>query len=324
MKKKMISLVLAVAMVIGLCPSAFATEVGEGEITVTNVGSGEYILANELVRGNDSYSAKSADPSDDIYYIEDIDQFIMKVDDDRFLATSQNVLAISDIAEVDNLDVPIEVKEAILRDIELYGKADGVLYTPVVNTMTRANPEISNYTYNGYKMTQYLYSGNDSCGFTTIATGIDTGKTARTIMDLVVTVGGKSLGAIGITISGISLFQDAMDALGLGNITTGMGKDYLQINAAWKKYEKFTYFFDPGIDATRLGTVTEKVIVNKVYSCQYYQATGKLEVKTEKSLNKTFVSPNYNSPNSLAISCVMEPHLENDMIGNIGGLAILF
>ncbi len=323
MKKKMISLLLVLALYMGLMVPTFAQN--ENEVRVVDLGHGEYAMANWFSRSSDTYHAESVDLGGGIYYIEDINQLLMKVGDDHFLATEQKALKISEAEQIDMLNVPEEVKETIRQDFELNGKVEGVLYGPDVANVMNTYPEERHYTYNGYQMSQYIYSKKDSSGYVDVARGVNAGKIAQATLNLAVTVAGVEFTKVGIAASGVSLLADFLQAFGYPSVATGKGGDYVQINAAWTRYDKFTYVFDPGINDTRLGAITERVILNQVFSCHYYQALGMIthEEVTGRS-GQLIVSPHYSAPDKEAISHVMEPLIENDMVGIVQSARIMF
>lgn len=327
-KKRMISLLLVLALVVGICPAAFAGEgTQENEVRVVDLGHGEYAVANWFSRSSDTHQAKSVDSDGEIYYIKDVDQLLMKVGDNHFLAAEQKVLKISEAEQIDMLNVPVEVKETILQDFELNGKVDGVLYGPNVATVVNADPQERHYTYNGYQMSQYIYiySKNDSSSYVEVTSGVNAAKVAKLITNAIITGAGLASTKVGIAASGVSLFADFQEAFGYPSTFTGKGNDYVQINMAWKRYDKFTYVFDPGINDTRLGAITERVILNKVVSCHYYQDLGMFTHEDVRGRSgQLIVSAHYSSPEEAAISHVMEPLVENDMVATVQNARILF
>lgn len=73
-KKRMVSLLLVLALVVGICPAAFAGEgTQENGVRVVDLGHGEYAVANWFSRSSDTHQAKSVDSDGEIYYIKDVD-----------------------------------------------------------------------------------------------------------------------------------------------------------------------------------------------------------------------------------------------------------
>lgn len=167
MKKKMISLLLVLALVVGICPAAFAMETAidtyaESIVLVENE-EGIYEIASSNIRGGFRVTAKEGGQ----VYVQDTNNQFMRIDDSRFMKAQElfvdieNYRQFQNVAEAKGLsnqlqsDVDKIMTKVLNGEIELAEPLS--VYIPEEIDTANGSRSISKTTktYTGYAGRQY-------------------------------------------------------------------------------------------------------------------------------------------------------------------------
>lgn len=347
MKKRIVSLLLASAMVMGMTVSAFAVdsaayednvnieqEVFDGEIysatqdfeNVFISESGKYLL-RVYEKSEDGIAPLSEEaPAEKEILIP-----VERIDAD--FSDANSILAFSQLE-----DIPQIIIDDLKQNYENYLTANdpeyiphATLFTPVASAnSTSSNPIYK--TLNGYRMKTYqVHYTNESTGWKNVNKGKSTLNSVKTIKDVVLTA--LSLGSSSISLpvsyfsSGISIFQSFLNytSLNQNQISSSTG-DYFQMRFVFDKINQYTAtdYGNPGDENYQVQLVTYKATIRRIGSEVYFAETNTDPVTVDRDCNEVIKSGHYNDPWATALKRGQYNPGYEDISYQTGGVTFTF
>ena len=301
MKKKLVSLFLALAMCLGLCVPAFAADTSRNSPTLFIEGAnGLYKQANiGFTQAFSELSTVSATPTQNsnIFYVSSNNYLVRTFEDNYVLSERYNV-DIHTFDPEDYLDIPIDVLEQLAEEInkQLQLKNEdftATIYAPITASSTTRNHWGSIYSYGPYQLKDYFIElGNSHTGWVE-KTGKSASDWAAKLYDAVLSTTGVVSKHVSVISAGISVLDFALEAAGIKVVPRASSDDYVTVDTVFNKLGKSTYVLENGDWQFSLQTASATVTTINTYC--FYPETGKTPMSTSNP-NTSIATENYNNP----------------------------
>lgn len=331
MKKKMMSLALALVMCMTLCVPALAhdnteTSKSDNSVTLKSVGHGEFTLdsytGKGLVAGQQAAHAEYDDTviaqptnDSDILKVSDT-KYLVQATDTSYILTDKISISINNFE--DTLDMLYEhgVSERSIQsmrqtivDQQGLGNNDLAIDVYVPSEMSsgdatsRSTTSTSYYTYKD--STGYTWKLKDiNIQYTNLSSpmveenGTGVLNKAKGFVNLVIT----AVGTISKTVSAFGTGQSLYDAYVAirGPVVSTSGSDRTYSLVVFDRTEKESQVFAEVPNSYIAGKVSHKALVRRMDTYQYYAATGYSEL-IKPSINKEHYTRYWNN-NEMTVS----------------------
>lgn len=274
MKKKLMSLVLAMAMSLSVLPAANAVNTPKPE---TESGYSKTYMDSAVFDG---------------IKVSDVGQYAIAASDGSEVPVGMLKVNLLDqeqySAVMDRADISESVKESLVpkhdQAIDV-GKTEQYvfIFSPRLLDNNAAGTYAipsgrTEYTWNGHKfLIERLYTYNDDSGYVNIQTGVPTKEIAANIFDVTLAIGSLKSEAVSLLASHISLLQAFLNLCNLSNANyvPGHTGDYIQACVTADTCEQWTWGKHLPTDPDWfLGVYTERVFVKKVEARQKYYVSS--------------------------------------------------
>ncbi len=339
---KIISGVLIIGVILSSITIIPPTKVlaADNAIYVTKKNNGQYVgtensqksLRGELLHG-------------EIYSLED-GTLLIKTLPDVYEIVQKRTAKLSDSANINAImndtSISQDVKDDILKRSQQQAAINNIsatveVYTPVSSGTTTSSTIItpmsessSYYTYvasNGrsYKMKDTLVSyanlESPECEY---VKGINAGSISDGITSFLVDIAGTNT-YVGIFTTGLSIFKNFLNTMG-ARTYYGAANDRAWFRVKYDLWTKWTFVDMTGSGGWATGAVTEMVNKRSIVWYEYFTTDIGGNSRTDTiSYNRVFSSPNYTSPQALAVQWAGGPGwVENNISMRVNGTLFVY
>lgn len=312
MKKKMMSLALALVMCMTLCVPAFANTISESPsytVTLYPLGNGEYATSpmtrSPMARNSDDSISATVSEYEGMLAVSET-SFLTPTGNNTYLLVDKIEIDTDNfdtsLATLEDYDIPedyIEGIETTIAEQKRLGNEElkVSVFAPPTETSqneTRtasANPPIY-YTYKRYRFKDIITQYSHMSSGMVEKTGKDTMNVARSITNLVIScvgVASKSVSLFGAGLSALAVYEAAY-----GPVTYGATGDRLYTNIIYNKTVKETDSWSEGNQVWRYGLISYHADITRQETYQYYSAIGEGRLFSN-DLNTTMSSEHFYS-----------------------------
>ena len=330
--KKLLSLLVVIALLAGLSVNAFASSAGTAMRDVLVL---QYDGHGQFTRKSASRNASTIDLltseaigtlsiGNTVSILANDDEEIYAISSAKYLVkTYGNIYMLADKIEVNIKDISIntaafekyqiaddmirEIRETIAEqnangneNFSIAILAPGILRETTAGALggSRAQTtEVSYYTWNGYQMQDTLLINTNSSTGMVDCNGTSAKDNASAFTSFLISAAGVTNVIIGVFSAGMSALE-AYEEIH-GTVVQGAQSDRFYANIIYNKIQKSTRVY--GNDSWLLGCISYMVWLNRADVYQYYCETGEGEL-LQPSINQNYFSEHYQSPEQTAVA----------------------
>lgn len=320
MKKRITSMLLALAIVMGLAAPAFALSstqemkiesfyetlpASTDAVSFVDFGNGLFQpLNNKTVQSLSTVTTIQATPTDcaAIFHVIDSDYYLVQSFEDNYVLTIQRNIDVTSFQVQDYPDIPSEILKQLELEINQQ-KAIGndefraAVYKPAsINRNSDGGYWGDAYEYNSHQLKDYYIDMQSAhTGFVGMK-GTKAAEWGNKLVNVIISVVGLGNNlvstAISVVSTGVSVLDYLMDRFNLKTISTS-SSDEVDIDLIYHKLIKNTYVEASGNWFFALSTF--RITVTKINTYCFFKETGNTTFETSAQ-NKKVTSANYNNP----------------------------